>query len=332
MKIADAVWQMKIPMRHNPLRHTYSYLLSDAATLIDTGVGTGAARIALDEQLKAAGLNASDIEQVILTHLHRDHVVLAEYLRSKSGAEIYAHEKAIEVLKKRAVDDKARYDEARDELKALGGGQLLNVLSRFEHAFRRRRSSIHIDGTVSDGGLLGMNGAELRVIWTPGHAPEHICLHDEERRLLFSGDHVLPRITSHIGLHTYEAADPLSDYLNSLEKLKNLPVDLVLPAHEYTFRDLGGRIDALKHHHRMRCMEIMGALDGWRTVFQVSAYVSWDSVPWNRMRFWTKRMAAAETLAHLVYLRNRGAVEERDIDGVLYYRRADKDTGALRDS
>lgn len=321
MRIAEGIRQLKIPMRYNPLGHTYSYLLLDAATLIDTGVGTGAARSALDEQLKEAGLETSDIERVILTHLHRDHMGLADYVRLKSGAKVSAHEKALEVLKERTVRGGDRYDKARSELRALGGGKLIKILSRFERAFRQRPEPFQLDETLADGDMLELKGSKLKVIWTPGHAPEHICLLDGDRRLLFSGDHVLPRITSHISLHTYENADPLADFLNSLKKLKGLPVDLVLPAHEHVFKDLENRIDQLELHHEKRCREILNALErGEQTVFQVSANVSWDSDPWARMSIWTKRMAATETLAHLVYMRNTGKVEERVEDGVLYYR------------
>ena len=321
MEVADGLWQLKIPMRFNPLSYTFSYLLVDASTLIDTGVETGTARSALDEQLESVGLKTSDIERVIITHLHRDHVGLVGYLSSKSGATVYAHERAREVLERRAVSGKDRYDKARNELETLGGGGFIRILSRFEYAFRGLPPSIPIDETVTNGDLIKLDGCELKAIWTPGHSPEHICLYDAERRILFSGDHVLPGITSHVSLHTYEDADPLADYLNSLEKLRGLPVDLVLPAHEHAFKDLENRIDELKLHHEMRCREILKAIGkGEKTVFQVSARVSWDSGPWTRMHFWTKRMAAAETLAHLVYLRNRGLIEERMVDGVLHYR------------
>ena len=320
LEIDDGFLQLKIPMRYNPLGYTFSYLLIDALTLIDTGVGAGRARIALDEQLKMVGLESSDIERIILTHLHRDHIGLVGYVKSTSDARVYAHEKAHEVLRGRA-SEKNRYDKAQNELQTLGGGNFLKILGRFEHAFKRRPTLICVDETVSDGDLLDLEGFKLRVIWTPGHAHEHICMYDSERKILFSGDHVLPRITSHISLHTSEDADPLADYLSSLEKLRELSVDLVLPSHEYTFKDLGNRIDELKHHHEKRCREILGALSrGEQTVFQISANISWDSDPWPRMRLWTKRMAASETLAHLVYLRNIGEVRERLGNGVLYYR------------
>ena len=143
---------------------------------------------------------------------------------------------------------------------------------------------------------------------------------DEDKRLLYSGDHVLPRITSHVSMHTYQKVDPLRDYLKSLDRLKGLQVDAVLPAHEHVFHDLDGRITELKLHHRRRCREILNTIrQKEKAVFQISAEVSWDSKPWPQMDFWSKRMAAAETLAHLVYLKNKGDVKEELRDGVLYY-------------
>lgn len=319
MKIEEDLWQLKIPMSNNSLRYTYSYLFVDATTLIDTGVGTSEARSALVDQLRKAGLKVSDIERVIVTHLHHDHVGLVDYIKSVSKAEVYAHQKAEEILKTQAELSKQMYDNMQDEIKLLGGRDLLKLSSIAERPSRGRSFSLQIDKALSDGDLLRLKGVSLKVIWTPGHAPEEICLYDAERQILFSGDHILPRITPHISIHTYEDANPLGDYLSSLEKLRGLPVKIILPAHEHAFEDLEGRIEELKRHHETRCNEIKEAIKkGARTVYQISAKISWSS-PWSLMPFWTKRMAAAETLAHLAYLRNRGEIEERTVNGVLHY-------------
>jgi hypothetical protein len=108
--------------------------------------------------------------------------------------------------------------------------------------------------------------------------------------------------------------------LDALERVRDLPVKTVLPGHEHIFHDLPGRVSELYAHHKRRCEEILNALEeGAKTVFEISSVVSWDSQPWDRMAFWTKRMAAAETYAHLVYLRNREKVDERFRAGVLEY-------------
>jgi hypothetical protein len=97
-------------------------------------------------------------------------------------------------------------------------------------------------------------------------------------------------------------------------------VNTVLPGHERIFHDLAGRVSELEEHHDRRCSEILAALKGGAmTVFDISSVVSWDSQPWDNMAFWTKRMAAAETYAHLVYLMNRGIVDKRLHEGILKY-------------
>ena len=319
-KMVEGVYQIEVPMRHNPLGYTYAYLLRDASTLIDTGVGTRSAFDALEEKVRSAGLELTDIKRIISTHLHRDHIGLVDSVRRLSGAKVYAHRTAIEKQKSQArnVD---LYADTRNETKLMGGSKYLGFLRRFENSFRGRISSLEIDEPLEDGQTLELEGSTLKVYWTPGHAREHICLHDEAKRTLYAGDHVLPKITSHISHHTFMEGDPLRGYMESLERVRDLPVELVLPGHEHSFEDLSGRISELKIHHERRCSEIKEALSaGERTVFEISARISWDSNPWPEMRFWTKRMAAAETYAHLVYLRNMGEVKESLTEGVLQYR------------
>jgi len=319
-KISEGVYQIEVPMRHNPLGYTYSYLLREAATLIDTGVGTRDAFEGLEEQVRSAGMELTDIKRIIPTHLHGDHIGLVETVRRLSGAKVYAHRTAIERQKKSQDKDVGLYAETRNETKLMGGSKYLGFLRRFENSFRGRMSSLEIDEPLEDGQILEFEGSTLKVYWTPGHAREHICLHDEEKRILYAGDHVLPKITPHVSLRSHLEGDPLGDYIESLEKIRGLDVETVLPAHQYVFSDLEGRISEMHIHHKNRCEEMKKIIsDSRNTVFEISAQVSWDSRPWTEMEFWTKRMAARETLAHLVYLRNRGELKEEVVKGVLYY-------------
>jgi len=233
LEVAEGVLQLEIPMRHNPLGYTFSYLLVDSGTIIDTGVPTGDASRAMEAQLREGGLGVGDLKRVILTHLHRDHVGLVEHLKSASGAEVCASRKAFERQEAMKGLWGDMYSATRRDLEMMGGGSFIELLSRFEHAFRGSPEPVPIDVTLDDGEALRLGSASLRVVWTPGHAPEHICLYDADRLLLFSGDHVLPKITSHVSLHTYEDADPLADYLRSLSKVRDLPVEKVLPGHEH---------------------------------------------------------------------------------------------------
>ena len=108
--------------------------------------------------------------------------------------------------------------------------------------------------------------------------------------------------------------------MGSLEKVRDLDVDLVLPGHEWNFTNLAERVDQLRTHHRNRLQEIKNTLmDGPKTVYQVGSMVRWESRPWPEMSFWTKRMAATETYAHLIYLRNRDEITEEKRGKVLYF-------------
>jgi glyoxylase-like metal-dependent hydrolase (beta-lactamase superfamily II) len=144
--------------------------------------------------------------------------------------------------------------------------------------------------------------------------------YNEEKKLLFCGDHVLPKITSHISLHSYESRDPLYEYLESLRKVEELDVSTVLPGHEWVFNNLSERVEELRNHHKKRLNEIKDTLkEGKKTVYQTGSKIHWDSRPWPEMDFWTKRMAAAETYAHLIYLRNQDEIFEKEKHGILYY-------------
>jgi glyoxylase-like metal-dependent hydrolase (beta-lactamase superfamily II) len=321
MQVAEGVHQFKVPMRHNPLGYTYSYLLKESKTLIDAGIPGWEAYAALEKQLNEQNLNFKDIERVVITHMHNDHVGLIEYIRERVPVKVITHHIADERQRDYVAVYKDMYKNISEELQLLGGGSFQQLLSRFENAFREDPNQLNIDQTVEDGDILDLPGAKLKVIWTPGHAAEHICLFDAERRILFSGDHVLPKITSHVSEHTWEKRDPLGDYLNSLLKVRDLPVDLILPGHEVSFTNLPDRVDKLFKHHEARLEEVKAALKaGKSTVFEVASAIHWDSRPWLVMDFWTKRMAATETYAHLVYLRNKGEIAESTVDGALHYR------------
>src|SRR5207237_9390065 len=97
---------------------------------------------------------------------------------------------------------------------------------------------------------LGGPGRSLK--WTPGHTDYHAVLVDEPERILFSGDHVLPRITSNVGLYPYSRDNPLGDFLDALRAVRTLPVTRVLPAHGDPFDDLPGRVDQILAHHEDR--------------------------------------------------------------------------------
>jgi glyoxylase-like metal-dependent hydrolase (beta-lactamase superfamily II) len=157
-----------------------------------------------------------------------------------------------------------------------------------------------------DGELLDLGGRRARLKWTPGHTDYHAVLVDEAEGVLFAGDHVLPRITSNVGLYPFSRDDPLGDFLDALRVVRTLPVTRVLPAHGDPFDDLPGRVDQILAHHAERLRATLDALgDAERDAYTVCRKL----FPVLRSPH-EERFALAETLAHLRYLERRGKVRE----------------------
>jgi len=165
------------------------------------------------------------------------------------------------------------------------------------------------DVLIEDDQQIDLPGWDFRAVWTPGHSPGHICLYSDRQRLLLSGDHVLPRITPNISLHSQQLGNPLGDYLESLAKVRVLETDEVLPAHEYRFSGLEDRVDALLQHHSDRLDEIEGVLEKNPGIscWNVTLSLTW-SRPIDEIHDYMQRAANGETLAHLVLLERRGRV------------------------
>lgn len=130
-RVAEGVHQLEIPMRHNPLGKTYSYLLEEARTLIDTGVPTGQALTALEEQIGSVGLRVSDLERVIVTHMHTDHIGLVDKIREKADVTVLAHEESLRIQRLWAEMRETIYDDLRSEIVMFGGRDFLGILNRF---------------------------------------------------------------------------------------------------------------------------------------------------------------------------------------------------------
>ena len=136
------------------------------------------------------------------------------------------------------------------------------------------------DWFVADGERLPIAGREVRAIWTPGHTPGHLCLHDAAAGVLLTGDHMLPRITPNISVHGERDTDPLSDYLASLARTGNFAAEEALPAHEYRFRGLDVRSAALIAHHHERGAEILHVIDRLGEPDRLGHRQPADLVPW----------------------------------------------------
>jgi glyoxylase-like metal-dependent hydrolase (beta-lactamase superfamily II) len=313
-QVRPGLWSIPVPWPGSPLRYTLAYLLDfrGGVALVDTGWPTGPGWAALADGVRRAGHDVTEIRHVLVTHAHADHLGMAGQVREVSGALVGMHQAEAATLARPAGP--AWRSRLGEWLRSRGAppDQAAEILDVLAGAVQRHARLAKPDFEIEhDSRPLGA-GTAIRAVWTPGHTPGHLCFYDEQQDLLLTGDHVLPRITSHIGLPPGAEGDPLGDYQASLRALARYRPAEVLPAHEYRFADLSARIDALLRHHRTRLAEIEHAVacDPGLSTWAVAEALTW-SRGWEGTRGGARQNAVSETWAHLVHLRGRQRVVDQ---------------------
>jgi glyoxylase-like metal-dependent hydrolase (beta-lactamase superfamily II) len=312
-RVRPGLWSIPVPIPNNPLRYVlvYAFETDRGVYLVDAGWNTDDAYQTLLAGLQQAGFGIGDVKGVMVTHIHADHYGLAGRIREAAGAWVGLHP-----ADARLID--ARYDHPEQLLARMGDllrrdgapPEEVESLQQASMPIRALVSSVPPDVFIEDGDKPEVPGWDVTAIWTPGHSPGHLCFYVPDHRLMLSGDHVLPRITPNISFHPQAGPNPLADFLTSLEKVATHDVAEVLPAHEYRFVDLPGRVAALKAHHQARFDEVTAAIrDGVSTTWGLASCMTW-SRPWEQIHGFMRRAAVNETLAHLRYLESLGVVRE----------------------
>ncbi|MFI1293255.1 MBL fold metallo-hydrolase [Streptomyces sp. NPDC020792] len=309
--VRPGVWSIPVPLPNTSLRYVLVYVFeTDAGPyLIDAGWNTDEAYAALSEGLTGIGTRLEDVRGVLVTHVHPDHYGLAARVRERSGAWVSLHPADAAVLDRFAEMDPVSHGLAM--LRRTGAPkQAMDEHHERLRGFPTTRVLPRPDVLLEDGARPDVPGWDLTSIWTPGHSPGHLCFWEPRHRLMLTGDHVLPRITPNVPPPVDEKADTLGGFLRSLDRLRGRDASEVLPAHEWRFTDLEGRLDDLRDHHHARFAEVMAALEaGAEVAWDVAARMEW-SRPWDGMDLLARQSAAGEAFAHLRALTRRGVLRE----------------------
>ncbi|MFF4485435.1 MBL fold metallo-hydrolase [Streptomyces sp. NPDC001544] len=318
------VWSIAVPIPDNPLGHTLVYAVGTdrGPVLIDTGWDDPASWDTLVAGLAALGVPVAEVYGVVITHHHPDHHGLSGQVREVSGAWVAMHEADAAIVRRtRGTRPERWYTYMAAKLTAAGAPE--EHVAPLRTAHRRTLPGLSPalpDREIVPGELLDLPGRRLRALWTPGHTPGHVCLHLEEdhparlpgRGRLFSGDHLLPEITPHIGLYEdpddATVTDPLGDYLASLERVGELAPAEVLPAHQYAFPDAPSRVRQLLAHHEERLAGLLTLLAEPLTPWQVAERMEWNR-PWDQIPYGSRNIAVSEAEAHLRRLVKQGRAE-----------------------
>ena len=311
--VADGVWVSALPFP-TPLMFSFSYLVdtADGLVVVDLGWDSDESWRRFLSGLGRAGKTVDDVSGVVVTHVHPDHYGLAARLRQVSDAWIGAHPGERPQL---AVDHAAAQRRIEDMdvwLRRCGApDEEIQALWREAAGLEAAFPSVVPDVELLDRGpVRGTEGA-LVALHTPGHTPGHLCFHDRERGVVFTGDHALPRITPNVSKRPTSDDDPLLDFTASLQGLQTLDTDedlLALPGHEWAFGGVRQRAAEIEGHHVERLEEVADAVrSGCATVWEAAAAISW-SRPFAQLSHRARRSAIGETYAHLYRLDQSGTI------------------------
>lgn len=294
------------------------YLLpAEPLTLVDTGPDTQEARGSLTAALAAIGLCPQDIARVIITHSHSDHAGLAAWFR-ENKAEVFIH--PLEAEKLSGLDF---WPARREYLRQLG---VPDELLEAAH-YLSRRAAVYRGGCLTDfrplqeGDTLEFNGFSLSVLAVPGHCGGHLAFYQEESGVLLCGDTLLKKISPNPLAEVHparlgERSGSLRQFLSTMDRLKELEPELVLPGHGEALQEAGQRIAEITGHHRQRLEHIRGMVQarGPCAPFELASQL------YGCLSGWDVLLAVSEVSAHLDWLTVHGYLTETaDSSGRLTY-------------
>jgi len=292
------IWAVPMPLSGHAIRYSISYLLEadrGRLLLIDAGFGSGECWRALRAALDEIGGSVTDIEGVLLTHNHPDHVGLAERLRAHGGTWIGLHR-----LDAGGPRHAAQYGEQSDAALALAGAsqEVRDISATTIAAYANASAAPVADRVLEDGDVIRLGGRAVEVVWTPGHTPGHCCYASDD--VLLTGDHLLPEALTQLANTHAPDSDPLGDVLHSLDRLTARDESLGLPGHQYPVLDVPRRAASVRDGFEARMDELarVVARDKGQTGWQITAAAVGES-SWARMGEMGRRFATMETMGLL---------------------------------
>jgi glyoxylase-like metal-dependent hydrolase (beta-lactamase superfamily II) len=317
-EVAAGVFELRLPIPfEDGLVNVFLFIDGREADLLDCGMNEENSVAAIRQALAHVG--TSRLRRLVVTHIHPDHYGAAGVFAGPGLSDLYIHRLEVPLVHPRYVELELLVEEVKNYLLVNGvPGEEAEVLSNSQRALsqvvKTAEPSVQLDGAET----VEMGRHSVRVEWTPGHSPGHVCLYAASEGLLFAGDHILPELSPNIGLHPQSTPDPLHDYLHGLRRMAVIKPRQVLPAHGRPFEDVGARVESLVSHHERRMdqiLEILGAEEktGWRVALDL-----WGP----RDNLYEKRLALQEGLAHLQALAVEGRVSKSVTPAAVRWRRA----------
>ena len=307
------------------------YLLEDEPlTLIDAGPNSGKALDELEHQLGALAHRIEDLELVIVTHQHIDHLGLVDIVAKRSGAKVAAIDLVVPFIENFGGDAERDDREAAELMLRHGiSEEVVTALRQVTGSFRAWGSKAKVTDPFSDGESLRFRDRVLEVQYRPGHSPSDTVFWDTERRILIAADHLIAHISSNPLISrpldgSSRRRQALVEYLESLQRTRALPAEIVLSGHGEPITDHVALIDQRFAMHQRRAEKLYGLIaEGPRTGHELAQAL------WGDVAVTQAFLTLSEVIGHVDLLIDAGHVRELDDDGVLRYE-ASSDASADR--
>ena len=319
----DSVERIPIPTPFGIGRVNCYVFTGDGLALLDPGPKTDEAYTELESRLDDLGYAVADVDRVLVSHSHLDHYGLANRIADESGADVLAHEHAVDPL----ADPDAHF--AREQtffrpfLVEMGvPEELVDTVVELPEPYTDFREAVDVDRELREGDVVDV-GTTLEVLHTPGHTPDSVTLVATAEATAFTGDHVMlevspnPLLTLVPGT-TEDRTRSLPAYLDSLEKIRDRDSMVGHAGHREAIPDVGERAGDIVDHHHERKERIADMIDdaGEATAYQIMKQLFPD-LPVTEMF-----PGMSEVIGHLDLLEDEGRVETTERDGVRRYRLA----------
>lgn len=320
IEVMPGIYKIEVPLPRSPLKATNSYLIKGHGRnlLVDTGWNREESRKALFSGLAALDVVLEETD-ILLTHVHADHSGLTAAVATEKST-LYCGEIDAELVNATGT---TTYWSDIGVMFGVYGFPMEDIPDAMRvHPGRRYNPGIQQIFTIlRENDVIEVGDYHFTCVETPGHTPGHICLYEPKNKILISGDHVLDDITPNI---TFEKRikDPLGHYLQSLDKIDQMDISLVLTGHRRLIDNIHMRIDELKQHHQNRLNEVLDILGtGVRDAYQIAGKMTWDitAKSWELFPPAQKVFAVGEAVTHLEYLRHIGRVRKIEENGKIFF-------------
>jgi glyoxylase-like metal-dependent hydrolase (beta-lactamase superfamily II) len=246
-RVLPGLWRLRLPLPWPGIPHCNAWAIAKGTgfVLVDTGMYDAGSMAQLDRALHQVKLDLADTSLLAITHAHSDHWGQAAPIVERAGCEMWMHPNHGAQFANLSDPDRAltrRMEVARHS--GVPDGALTEYVKRAKDMPSGIAETIEPDQPLVDGVTIDTDLGVWQVIETPGHTPSHVCLFQPERRLLISGDHLLGRISLYFDYG--QSADPVGEYLSSLQKIVGVRARLALSGHGKPFLDVPGHIEGTR--------------------------------------------------------------------------------------